>query len=80
MLGSKGAVGWPWRLGDDFVTIFDGFGLPLGALRGSLLRAFGRQKLQIARLGSLFGDFLVASNKYQNTKNKLIKKGTALGG
>ena len=30
-LGSKGAGGWPWRLGDDFVMIFDGFfGLLLG--------------------------------------------------
>ena len=42
-LGSKGAVGWPWRLGDDSVTIFDRFGLPSGASQGSLLKAFGRQ-------------------------------------
>ena len=23
LFGFKGAVGWPWRLGDDFVMIFD---------------------------------------------------------
>ena len=42
---SKGAVGWPWWLGDDFVTIVDGFGLAFGTSQGSLLRAFGCQKL-----------------------------------
>ena len=49
-LGSEGAGGWPWRLGDDFVMIFDGFRHPFGTSPGALWKAFGRQKLQMGGL------------------------------
>ena len=61
LLSSEDAVGWPRRLGDDFVTIVNGCLLPVGISRGSLLGALGRQKPQIGRQEGCFGDFLGAS-------------------
>ena len=72
-LSSEDAVGWSRRLGNDFVTIFDAFWHPFGISWGSLLRAFGRQKLQIGRQDSFLADFLGASKQVPKKHPKVHK-------
>ena len=79
LFGLKSRRWWPWRLGNDSVTIFDRFGLPFGAARGSLLRAFGREKLHMGRKESFLGALLGDSEQVPKEHPKLVKNRTVWG-
>ena len=68
----------PGRLRDDFLMIFDGFGLPLGSPGEHFGGHLGARISHLTRLCQFFGVFFGASEKGAKKVPNVLQKGAFL--